>query len=198
MLAKDKRHIAARLPRNGHATHDVGVAGLRVVRSRTPFTSRARLHDRPCAERRKSRRTGPTPRRLSPLVIGCLAATWLIWGSTYLAIRFALVGFAPYFMMATRFVCAGALLLAWQVARGAVLPNATEWRNALLVGTLMLGGGMGGVAFAEQTIASGLVVAFIAVIPLLLVLINVAFGVYPRRSELLAVTVGLAGRGRAL
>ena len=137
--------------------------------------------------------TRPTPRRLSPLVVGCLAATWLIWGSTYLAIRFALAGFAPYFLMATRFVCAGALLMGWQMARGAVLPNATEWRNALLVGTLMLGGGMGGVAFAEQTIASGLVVAFIAVIPLLLVLINVAFGVYPRRSELLAVTVGLAG-----
>ncbi len=137
--------------------------------------------------------TRPTPRRLSPLVVGCLAATWLIWGSTYLAIRFALVGFPPYFLMATRFVCAGALLMGWQMARGAVLPNATEWRNALLVGTLMLGGGMGGVAFAEQTIASGLVVAFIAVIPLLLVLINVAFGVYPRRSELLAVTVGLAG-----
>jgi len=137
--------------------------------------------------------TRPPPRRLSPLVVGCLAATWLIWGSTYLAIRFALAGFPPYFLMATRFICAGALLMGWQMARGAVLPNATEWRNALLVGTLMLGGGMGGVAFAEQTIASGLVVAFIAVIPLLLVLINVAFGVYPRRSELLAVTVGLAG-----
>jgi drug/metabolite transporter (DMT)-like permease len=135
----------------------------------------------------------PTPRRLSPLVVGCLAATWLIWGSTYLAIRFALVGFPPYFLMATRFVCAGGLLMAWQMGRGAALPNGTEWRNALLVGALMLGGGMGGVAFAEQTIASGLVVAFIAVIPLLLVLINVAFGVYPRRSELLAITVGLAG-----
>jgi drug/metabolite transporter (DMT)-like permease len=133
------------------------------------------------------------PRQLSPLVIGCLAATWLIWGSTYLAIRFALDGFAPYFLMATRFVCAGGLLLGWQLVRGAALPSAIEWRNALLVGALMLGGGMGGVAYAEQTIASGLVVAFIAVIPLLLVLINVAFGVYPRRSELLAITVGLAG-----
>ena len=130
---------------------------------------------------------------LSPLVVGCLAATWLIWGSTYLAIRFALVGFAPYFLMATRFVCAGALLLGWQMARGAAMPSLIEWRNALLVGTLMLGGGMGGVAFAEQTIASGLVVAFIAVIPLLLVVINIIFGVHPRRIELLAVTVGLAG-----
>jgi drug/metabolite transporter (DMT)-like permease len=130
---------------------------------------------------------------LSPLVLSCLAATWLIWGSTYLVIRFALVGFAPYFMMATRFLCAGTVLMAWQLARGAALPTLTEWRNGLLVGALMLGGGMGGVAYAEQTIASGLVVAFIAVTPLLLVVINLAFRVFPSRSELLAVLVGLAG-----
>ena len=133
------------------------------------------------------------PRSFSLLIVACLAATWLVWGSTYLVIRFALVGFAPYFLMATRFICAGALLMAWQLARGATMPNAIEWRNALLVGTLMLGGGMGGVAYAEQTIASGLVVSFIAVIPLLLVLINMCFGVHPRRMELLAVTVGLVG-----
>jgi drug/metabolite transporter (DMT)-like permease len=133
------------------------------------------------------------PKPLSSLVIWCLAATWLIWGSTYLVIRFALVGFAPFFMMATRFLCAGAVLMAWQMIRNQPLPTMRQWRNALLIGTLMLGGGMGCTAYAEQTIASGLVVAFIAVIPLLLVLINLVFGVYPRRSELLAVTVGLAG-----
>ena len=132
-------------------------------------------------------------RVLSPLILGCLAATWLVWGSTYLVIRFALAGFAPYFLMATRFVFAGGLLLAWQLARGAALPTGRQWRNALLVGTLMLGGGMGGVAYAEQTIASGLVVAFIAVIPLLLVMINLGFGVHPERREVLAVLVGLGG-----
>jgi drug/metabolite transporter (DMT)-like permease len=132
-------------------------------------------------------------RTLSPLIVGCLAVTWLVWGSTYLVIRFALVGFAPYFLMASRFLVAGALLLGWQLARGASMPAVREWRNALLIGTLMLGGGMGGVAFAEQTIASGLVVAFIAVVPLLLVVINLALGVHPRRSELLAVVVGLGG-----
>jgi len=129
----------------------------------------------------------------SPLLLGCLAATWLVWGSTYLVIRFALAGFAPYFLMATRFLFAGGLLLVWQLARGATLPTGRQWGNALLVGTLMLGGGMGGVAYAEQTIASGLVVAFIAVIPLLLVLINLGFGVHPQRSELLAVLIGLGG-----
>jgi len=119
--------------------------------------------------------------------------TWLVWGSTYLVIRFALVGFTPYFLMATRFVVAGGLLLGWQLARGASMPTVREWRNATLVGALMLGGGMGGVAYAEQTIASGLVVAFIAVMPLLLVVINLAVGVRPRRSEVLAVVVGLGG-----
>jgi len=126
-------------------------------------------------------------------VLGCLAATWLVWGSTYLVIRFALAGFAPYFMMATRFIFAGGLLFGWQLARGASRPTLREWRNALLIGTLMLCGGMGGVAYAEQTIASGLVVAFIAVIPLLLVVINLAFGVHPRRGEVLAVLVGFGG-----
>ena len=132
-------------------------------------------------------------RALSPLIVSCLAITWLVWGSTYLVIRFALAGFAPYFLMATRFIVAGGLLLAWQLARGASVPGVREWLNALLVGALMLGGGMGGVAYAEQTIASGLVVAFIAIMPLLLVVINLAFGVHPRRSEMLAVVVGLGG-----
>lgn len=135
----------------------------------------------------------PAPGPYSPLIIASLAATWLIWGSTYLVIRFALVGFAPFFLMATRFLCAGGMLMAWQLARGSPPPSAREWRNAAVVGALMLGVGMGGTAYAEQTIASGLVVAFIAVMPLLLIVINLAFGVRPSRRELLAVSVGFAG-----
>ena len=52
-------------------------------------------------------------RRLPPIVLVCLAATWLIWGSTYLAIRFALVSFPPYLQMGSRFLVAGAGLAAW-------------------------------------------------------------------------------------
>ena len=133
------------------------------------------------------------PGALSPLVLACLAATWLVWGSTYLVIRYAIAGFAPYFMMATRFFAAGGPLLLWQLLRGSAWPTALQWRNAVIVGTLMLGGGMGGVAYAEQTIASGLVVAFIAVMPLLLVAINALSGVFPRRGELVAIGVGFAG-----
>jgi drug/metabolite transporter (DMT)-like permease len=135
----------------------------------------------------------PARSSLSPFIVGCLAATWLIWGSTYLVVRVVLEDFAPFFLMATRFLAAGGVLLAWQLARGATLPRAHEWRNAAVIGTLMLGGGMGGVAYAEQTIASGLVVAFIAVMPILLIVVNLTFRVFPRRAELLAVCVGLVG-----
>jgi drug/metabolite transporter (DMT)-like permease len=130
---------------------------------------------------------------LPPLVLGCLAMTWFVWGSSYLIVRLALDGFAPFMLMSTRFLAAGGLLLAWQLARGARLPSVLEWRNALIIGTLMLGGGMGGVAFAEQTVPSGLVVAFIAVVPMLVILISLAFNVYPRRGEVVAVGVGFLG-----
>jgi drug/metabolite transporter (DMT)-like permease len=132
-------------------------------------------------------------RSFSPMILSCLAATWLVWGSTYLAIRFALVGFQPFFMMATRFLCAGVLLMGWQLLRRAPLPGARQWLNALVVGTLMLGGGMGGTAYAEETVASGLVVSFIAIVPLFLVVINMAFGIFPPRRELAAVSIGVVG-----
>jgi drug/metabolite transporter (DMT)-like permease len=135
-----------------------------------------------------------TAARLEPLVIACLAATWLIWGSTYLAIRFALVSFPPYLQMGSRFLVAGFALAVWmRVVRRAPWPNRRQWWNATVVGALMLAGGMGGVAVAEQTVGSGLVVVFIAIVPLLIVLINLFWGVKPGRLELGGIAVGLAG-----
>ena len=130
---------------------------------------------------------------LSPLVLSCLAATWLVWGSTYLAIKFALVSFPPFFQMGTRFLLAGVVLMAWMRWRGAAWPARRQWRNAWIVGALMLGGGMGGTAYAELTVGSGLVVAFIAVVPLMIAALNLAWGVRPTRLELAGIGVGLAG-----
>lgn len=138
--------------------------------------------------------TAPLPRPgLSPLVLLCLAATWIVWGSTYLAIKFALWSFPPFFQMGTRFLFAGALLMAWMRWRGAPWPDARQWRNALVVGTLMLGGGMGGTAFAEVTVGSGLVVAFIAVVPLMIAALNLIWGIVPGRLEIAGIAVGLVG-----
>ncbi len=130
---------------------------------------------------------------LSTLLLLCLAATWLIWGSTYLAIKFALLSFPPFWQMGTRFLLAGAVLMAWMRWRGAGWPTRQQWRNALVVGSLMLGGGMGGTAVAETSVGSGLVVAFIAVVPLMIAALNLIWGVKPGRLELAGIVVGLAG-----
>jgi drug/metabolite transporter (DMT)-like permease len=137
--------------------------------------------------------TAPARPALSPLILACLAATWLVWGSTYLAIKFALLSFPPFFQMGTRFLAAGLLLLGWMRWRGAPMPSVRQWRHALLVGTLMLGGGMGGTAYAEQSVGSGLVVAFIAVVPLMIALVNLCFGIRPQRLEAVGIAVGVTG-----
>ncbi|MEO8302954.1 MAG: EamA family transporter [Betaproteobacteria bacterium] len=141
--------------------------------------------------------TGAHPTRSAghdPLVLSCLAATWLVWGSTYLAIKFALVSLPPFFQMGTRFLVAGSLLLAWmRVARKAPWPSPRQWRNALWIGTLLLGGGMGFTAYAEQSIESGLVVAFIGVGPILQAAFNSLWKIYPSRLEAAGIAVGMVG-----
>jgi drug/metabolite transporter (DMT)-like permease len=137
--------------------------------------------------------TNPMPaNRISPLIAGCLAATWLIWGSTYLAIKFALSSFPPFFQMGSRFVVAGSLLLLLGCCRSQKMPTPVQWRNAAIVGALMLGG-MGCVAYAEQSVASGLVVVFIAIVPFLTVLASLLFGLKPSRLEVVGIAIGLAG-----
>ena len=148
---------------------------------------------RPITSPAASTPAAATAARLSPLLLMCLAATWLVWGSTYLAIKFALVSFPPFFQMGTRFLFAGALLMAWMRWRGAPWPDRTQWRHALFVGALMLGGGMGGTAYAETSVGSGLVVAFIAVSPLMIAALNRLWGVVPSGLELAGILVGLVG-----
>jgi drug/metabolite transporter (DMT)-like permease len=127
------------------------------------------------------------------LLVPALLACYLVWGSTSLAIRLALVSFPPFFQMGTRFLVAGAVLMAWVLWRGGRWPSLGEWRNALVVGTLMLGGGMGLTASAEQHIGSGLIAAFIAVVPMLVCGWGFLFGQRPGRLELAGMAVGTVG-----
>jgi len=126
-------------------------------------------------------------------VFAALAATWFVWGSTYLVIRYALEGFPPLFMMGSRFLVAGVLLFLWMWARGRPFPTRREWVHALVIGTLMLGGGMGATAVAEMTVASGLVVSFIAVTPLLITLASLQLGLRPARLEWAGILLGVSG-----
>jgi drug/metabolite transporter (DMT)-like permease len=130
---------------------------------------------------------------MSPLLVACLAATWFIWGSTYLAIKFALVSFPPFYQMGSRFLLAGTLLLAFLWLRGHALPTLVQWRNAAIIGALLLVSGMGLTAYSEQTVASGLVVAYIAIIPIIVTAMNLPFGIKPSRLELTGMLVGVAG-----
>ena len=131
--------------------------------------------------------------RMPPLIVACLAATWLIWGSTYLAIKWALVSFPPFYQMGTRFLVAGALLAGWVRLRGAPWPQRAEWVHAAWLGALMLGLGYGFTAVAEVTVSSGLVVAFVAIGPALQAALEWPFGVKPTRSAAAGIALGLLG-----
>lgn len=135
------------------------------------------------------------PTRPNALLLPALLACYLVWGSTYLAIHLALPSFPPFFQMGTRFLAAGGLLMAWLLARGQALPSAMEWRNALVIGVLMLGGGMGLTAQASVHIGSGLIATFIAVVPMLTCGWGLLFGKRPSRLELLGMAMGLVGVG---
>lgn len=130
---------------------------------------------------------------MPPLILACLAAVWLIWGSTYLAIKWALVSFPPFFQMGTRFLVAGALLLAWMRWRGAAWPDRREWINASVLGAVMLGIAYGMTAVAEVSISSGLVVAFIAIGPALQAAMELPYGTRPTKRETAGILLGLAG-----
>ncbi|MFN8531508.1 MAG: drug/metabolite exporter YedA [Anaerolineae bacterium] len=126
-------------------------------------------------------------------VIASLAAVYIIWSTTYLVLRFALESFPPYWLMATRFVIAGGGLLIFLALRGVPMPTPRQWRNAAIIGALLLGGGMGSVAMAEQSISSGLAAALVATSPLLTMLFGLLWKRIPSRNEWFGVLFGLAG-----
>jgi drug/metabolite transporter (DMT)-like permease len=137
--------------------------------------------------------TATLPATPSRFVLPALLACYIVWGSTYLAIRYALLSFPPFFQMGTRFLTAGLLLLVFMLLRGEKLPTVSQWRNAFVVGALMLAGGMGLTAVASQSIGSGLVATFIAVVPMMVSGWGLLWGKRPGRLELAGMAVGLVG-----
>src|SRR5687768_12278578 len=113
------------------------------------------------------------PSRSSPspwAIAGALLAVYVVWGSTYLAIRYAVETLPPFMSAAARFLSAGALLYGVVRWKGAARPTAAQWRSTTLVGTLLLVGGNGAVVWAEQTVPSGLAALMVSVVPLWMVL----------------------------
>ncbi len=124
-----------------------------------------------------------------------LSAVYLIWGSTYLGIRFTVETMPPFLSAAARFIISGAFLYLWRRAAGDPAPTRLEWRNASIIGVLLLVGGNGGVVWAAQYIPSSLAALLVATVPLWMVLFDTARrgGERPGASALGGLLIGFCG-----
>ena len=135
-------------------------------------------------------------RAMRARLIAAFVAVYVIWGSTYLAIRFAVQTLPPLLMASARFVVAGLIVLLWARLRDrAAWPTRVEWRVGLISGALLLLGGNGGVSWAEQRVPSGIAALLVAVVPVFMVLLEWLRpdGTRPRAPVFAGVGLGLAG-----
>jgi drug/metabolite transporter (DMT)-like permease len=137
--------------------------------------------------------TGIEPRQGK--IVAAFAAVYLIWGSTYLAIRFAIETIPPHLMASARFLVAGAILYAWARIRGAPRPTFTNWRAAAVVGGLLLLGGNGAVVWAETRVPSGLTALLVATVPIWMALLESLRngGRRPAAPVIAGLVLGLGG-----
>jgi len=140
--------------------------------------------------------TAPLTRQPGTVWLGLLVL-YVVWGSTYMAIAVAVETIPPFLMAATRFGLAGAVLLAWSVARAGrsfAWPSRREWIDSAIVGALLLGGGMGFVAWGEQTIPSGITALLIATMPVWIAILGRVFlGQRLPRLALVGIAIGFVG-----
>jgi drug/metabolite transporter (DMT)-like permease len=134
---------------------------------------------------------------IRPAVWAGLLVLYVVWGSTYLGIRIAIETIPPFTMGAVRFFLAGGLLFAWSIARDGrtvAFPSRREWRDSFVVGALLLGGGMGMVAWGEQTVPSGIAALLIAMMPVwVAVLGRILLRERLPRAAAAGIAVGLVG-----
>ena len=124
-----------------------------------------------------------------------LLALYIVWGSTYLGIRFAVETIPPFLHAALRFLISGAILYIWRRAAGDPAPTAGNWKSTAIVGTALLLGGNGLVAWAEQTVPSGIAALMITTSPFWLVLFEAlrSGGTKPTWQAILGLVVGFIG-----
>jgi drug/metabolite transporter (DMT)-like permease len=136
--------------------------------------------------------TAPSPAR--SLVLLALFTVYIVWGSTYFALRVALESFPPFWLGGARFLVAGFVLLVALRARGVRLPTLVEWRAALMVGAVLFGFGNGGLALAQQLgMASSVAALVAATTPLFSGVFAWLFGMPPSGREWLGLSSGLVG-----
>lgn len=134
------------------------------------------------------------PRASRAGIILAFAAVYILWGSTYLGIRYAIETLPGFLMAGTRFFIAGAILFTWAKLHGERIGSLTQWRRAFVIGALLLLCGNGGVTWAEKYIASGLAALLVATEPLWVVMLNwTTTHKRPDWKVFLGVFIGLVG-----
>lgn len=123
-------------------------------------------------------------------VLVALFSVYLIWSSTYYAVRVVVREVGPFLLGGGRFLIAGAVFLLLARLRGMPWPTFVQWRNTALVGALLFAIGNGFVAFASQELGSGLIAIVCATMPLAGALLSPLFGVRPSRREAAGLFVG--------
>jgi drug/metabolite transporter (DMT)-like permease len=126
-------------------------------------------------------------------IVLSLLVLYLIWGSTYLAIRISLQSIPPFITGGARFVTAGIILYVFLRLRGSPAPTRKQWLSAALIGPLMLVGSNGMVSFAEQWVATGVTAVAMAAVPLWTALFAGLLGRWPTRFEWVGLALGFAG-----
>jgi len=136
----------------------------------------------------------PTPPSRA-LVVTAFATVYVVWGSTYLAIRYAVETIPPFVMAGTRFLLAGAMMIAWAKWKDGARATGSNWRAAAVAGALLLAFGNGAVVWAEQRVPSGLTALLVAAVPLWMVLADWVRpgGARPTAGVAVGVAVGIAG-----
>lgn len=147
---------------------------------------------KPFVKRIEGAAPATTPHGRIKIVVS-LFLLYIIWGSTYLGMRIALEGFPPFVMVGLRYLTAGIILYTFLRVRGTPAPTRAQWAAAGLVGILLLGGGNGGVAFAEQWVGSGIAAVGIAAVPLWTALLIGLMGRWPTRLEWMGLGLGFLG-----
>ena len=124
-----------------------------------------------------------------------LAAVYLIWGSTYLAIRFTVETMPPFLSAAARFIISGSFLVFFRRLAGDAMPSSVQWRNAAMIGIFLLVCGNGGVVWAAQFIPSSLSALLVATVPLWMVLLDTIRpgGSSPDIRSLCGILLGFTG-----
>ncbi|HSI45094.1 MAG TPA: drug/metabolite exporter YedA [Methylophilus sp.] len=126
-------------------------------------------------------------------IVSALACTYLIWGSTYLAIKYAIESFPPFVMVGVRFTVAGSLLYVILRGMGHAAPTLIQWRGAALVGLLLPVLGNGTVSYVQLHVSSSVAALAIATAPIWMAIFSSLWGHKISRREWLGIGIGLGG-----